>query len=801
MIGVPALAVAVPSPFHAPGWYIAAGLLALAAVFHEWIRRSLLAVISAASAWMQDRLAGSVLISSYAIGRYRAAVLKNYGKLPLAFLNDHIIDIHEIYIPVRVAPFLQRAGSLNAIDLIQGNPHIVVTGAPGAGKSMLLRYFMLSWAKRERGQTNRIVPVMLELHRCEGSLGSLQDYLAEQLNRDGFARPERFVPRALARGGLRVMLDGLDEVSSGERARVLQMITDFVTAYPDCPAVLMCRESVYDVAHTFMRSVKLGWYSLGELDDQLIYRFLSDWPEIKRLGSAIKLMSALRENPQIMRLARNPLLLTLIAYLYGGAYEGDERRLPHSRVDFYEQATDVLLYDLAGRFNRYEPVVKHDLLIRLALMAQKGTGQTGEIIRIPSADAHREAMGVLQHNYSTTEAGPLITEVVERSGLLQATYHGRYFQFAHITFQEYFSALALGEDPDTLIECYRSDPLRWREPVRLWCGATPLDATPVVRAVHETRSVLALECLADARQIDERLADEIIDHYMRELGQAARSSADSVIAALAAVAADTRPAGRRVFARLVELAHTPDDDARRDAAIMSLAATNAPEAAEVLGSLALAVYPARTALVSMGDIALEALIRQARGNPRLVDDLAAMGTREAVRSLVLLLNEPRLVAVRAAWHVGALLATRDGEKIIRAAARNVRGERLDWVWAPFRAHASDPVASVAGRIAYLLDNGAAESRPHDLPQLDPRLVIPVCWVGAPRGIERDAHETDWQAIRAAGMSPHHRVMLTAIDPSLRDALVARIVQVAGQHEPRTRAVTFGPRPSPYRIAD
>jgi predicted NACHT family NTPase len=259
---------------------------------------------------------------------------------------------------------------------------------------------------------------------------------------------------------LRVMLDGLDEVSSGERARVLQMISDFITAHRDCPAVLTCRDSVYDVAHTYMRSVDLDRYSLGELDDQLIYRFLSDWPDIKRLGSAIKLMSALRDKPQIMRLARNPLLLTLIAYLYGGAYEGDERRLPHSRVDFYEQATDVLLYDLAGRFNRYEPTLKHDLLTRLAFMAQKGTGQTGEIIRIRSADAYREAMGVLQHNYSTAEARPLITEVVERSGLLQATYHGRYFQFAHITFQEYFSALALGEDPDTLIECYRSDPVR-----------------------------------------------------------------------------------------------------------------------------------------------------------------------------------------------------------------------------------------------------------------------------------------------------------------------------------------------------
>jgi hypothetical protein len=805
-ITVGALSVTVSSPLHAPGWYIAAVLLVLAAVFRKWIQQSLLAVMSTVSAWVQDRLAGSLFISSYAIGRYRAAVLKNYGKLPLTFLNDHVINIHEIYIPVRVAPFHRGAAQpLDALDLMQSNPHIVVTGAPGAGKSMLLRYFMLSWARRERGQTNRLVPVMLELHRCEGSVRPLQDFIASQLDRDGFPRPERFVQRALARGGLRVMLDGLDEVSSGERARVLEVISDFIAAYPDCPAVLTCRDSVYDVAHTFMRSVKLDRYSLDELDDQLIYRFLSDWPDIKRLRSAIKLMSTLRDNPQIMRLARNPLLLTLIAYLYGGAYEGDERRLPHSRVEFYAQATDVLLYDLARRFSRYKPVLKHDLLIRLALMAQKGTGQTGEIIRIRAADAYREAMGVLQYNYSTTEAEPLLTEIVERSGLLRATYHGRFFQFAHITFQEYFSALALGENPDALIECYLSDPVRWREPVRLWCGATPLDATPVVRAVYETRSVLALECLADARAIDAPLADEVIDHYMSELGGAASPLEDSVIAALAAVAADTRPTGRRLFARLVELAQTPDDAARRDAAIMVLAATNTSEAAQILGMLALALEPARSALVSMGDIGLEALVKQARSNPQLVDDIAAMATREAARSLVLLLNETDLVAVRAAWHLGALLATRDGEKVLRAAGRDVRGERLDWVWTPFRAHPGDPVALVAGRVAYLLDRGAAKSRPRMLPRLDPRLVIPVCWVSAPRRlsdkIDRDAHQTDWQAIRAAGMSPHHRVMLSAIDPGLRDALVARIVEVAGRPEPKARPVTLSSRSSSYLIED
>ena len=105
-------------------------------------------------------------------------------------------------------------------------------------------------------------------------------------------------------------------------------------------------------------------------------------------------MSALRDKPQIMRLARNPLLLTLIALACMPALtKANERRLPHSRVDFYRASHGRAALRPRGRFNRYEPTLKHDLLTRLAFMAQKGTGQTGEIVRIRSADAYREAIG------------------------------------------------------------------------------------------------------------------------------------------------------------------------------------------------------------------------------------------------------------------------------------------------------------------------------------------------------------------------------------------------------------------------
>lgn len=80
-------------------------------------------------------------------------------------------------------------------------------------------------------------------------------------------------------------------------------------------------------------------------DEDLIRRFLTGWPW--RTGSAVEtartvdqVLGALRDTPQIMALARNPLLLTMIAYPYDFVYAHPDQVLPHTRAEFYRQVID-----------------------------------------------------------------------------------------------------------------------------------------------------------------------------------------------------------------------------------------------------------------------------------------------------------------------------------------------------------------------------------------------------------------------------------------------------------------------------
>lgn len=101
---------------------------------------------------------------------------------------------------------------------------------------MLLRHSMLLWASRRGFRNLRVesVPVLVELHRTNSTPDSVRDLVVGTFNRKGFQDSSRFVDQALADGRIEVLLDGLDEVNTDQRAQVVQMINDFAESYDSC---------------------------------------------------------------------------------------------------------------------------------------------------------------------------------------------------------------------------------------------------------------------------------------------------------------------------------------------------------------------------------------------------------------------------------------------------------------------------------------------------------------------------------------------------------------------------------------
>ena len=95
---------------------------------------------------------------------------------------------------------------------------------------------------------------------------------------------------------------------------------------------------------------------------------------------------------------------------------------------------------------------------------------------------------------------PMLEEIVKRSELLIAVASLSY-AFRHLSLQEYLAATELARKPGELLARYRAHADRWREAVKLWCGASGADCTEVIGELAKGSPddrLLAFECVAEA---------------------------------------------------------------------------------------------------------------------------------------------------------------------------------------------------------------------------------------------------------------------------------------------------------------
>jgi hypothetical protein len=191
------------------------------------------------------------------------------------------------------------------------------------------------------------------------------------------------------------------------------------------------------------------------------------------------------------------------------------------------------------------------VLRRLAMLAQEGRAGSADQRTISESVIIREIKDVLaDFNMDAKHAHPVLDEIVHRSELLLLVDETNLlYQFAHLTLQEYLAATELADDPERLLSLYHADPERWREPVKLWCAAANRDSTKVISSVFSGESserVLALECIAEAKQVDNEVAATIVQYGLQQLAKLEDPLERSILTlALGSVAADPGPGSLR----------------------------------------------------------------------------------------------------------------------------------------------------------------------------------------------------------------------------------------------------------------
>lgn len=736
------------------GWLV--GLLSLTILAYktllkQWIEDILKSIWN----WIYQKFSGTRLLRNFALRQYRASLARSYSQLAMPFLkNRKPLEIEEVYVSLKVAFLINEANAessatgegkreqIDAHRAIANYQRLIIIGRPGSGKSVFLKYLAWSYGSGKLTSIpNRPTVVLLELYRVSKFNLSEEDLvksLVDVFDRNQFPNSRELVLRSLNSGSLMLLLDGLDEINSEVRQNIVLVIKDFLTKYSKCRAVITCRTAIYDDQFSDMTDQIL---EIVEFTDQQMRRFLKAWEREMPKGkkSINQMIATLRERPLILRLARNPLLLTLIAYLY----TEPAFVLPRSRADFFDKSTRILLeqrqYKGDGENkhnNSYEADEKRRVLQHLALYIQDHSDELEDrrsLGKLTVRDRIRRFLPSL--DLSEQETTGILKEIAERSGLFVKIDADERYLFPHQTIQEYFAAEALVDNEAELISRFKENPSAWQEVVKLWCNLAT-DSTSLIRAVYEWSGVLGFACLAEARQVDSEFASEVISIFKQRLDD---SQIDETLTqAFGAVAANDRQRGKEMYDFLTNVIN--DQEAsflRRRFAADALSRTNLPKAAEVLVKHYETLNRwdgGRESIIRMGDLVVDGLAQLAKQEVmESLDDLYAIGTSDAAMALIpLLWEKSHEIMIRSAWYLGSLLSRPEVEEALQGyylEAEQKKSEIWEWVWEPFGNSDSSDLPIIAGRLSYIIQYSYKElslATLKNLPCPDPRITIPLC---------------------------------------------------------------------------
>ena len=430
---------------------------------------------------------------------YRKAILEEHGTIAIAGFKTRLrvpIDLQEMYVPLRAMIDLRSSGEscfadatdaerkLRAMGQADASVDVgqdevaltdafrrakqlhrrglVILGDPGSGKTTHLKR-MLIWCLREGslslGLDANLVPVFLPLRQLEAPETTIDRFIEGQIDTQLGLAPG-FGKRLLARGGLLLLFDGLDEVADPtRRAAVTRWIERVLNAHPDCVPVVTCRFAGYGVQAADHAEVRLGAKFLElhvrPLDPEQRDAFVRNWYRIVETGLAADQSRALLRaqeqadaliaalgtrdfrTTRVAEMISNPLLLANLCLVHR-----DRGILPKGRGRLYDECVDVLLE--RWRENKNLPL--------------NVTAEQGRRALQPAAAWLHEVSG--RTRASAAELSPVIEPALkavrwtggdgtaflrtvrDESGLLTG-WGPDQFGFMHLGFQEYLTACEL----------------------------------------------------------------------------------------------------------------------------------------------------------------------------------------------------------------------------------------------------------------------------------------------------------------------------------------------------------------------
>jgi predicted NACHT family NTPase len=472
--------------------------------------------------------------------------------------RDRTLRLQKVFVPLKIAateaantshkmiqpPKDERNNSnetqiWNFLEAIDKNPafrRMALLGAPGFGKTTLLRYLTQTYATKQQRKVHpkapKLIPILLyfkdkDVHQeiVNNHQLTLAELITQQVQKkhDEYQLlnpPPNWFAEKLRQNQCLVMLDGLDEVGDEtQRQQVSRWVDAQMQAYPDTAFILTSRPSGYQDARLQQDVTVL---EVQPFNLKQMQKFISSWyletevmshagQDDKGVRAEAKqqaddLIKRIKNSKPLADMAVNPLLLTMIATVHrrGSA-------LPGKRVELYKEIFQVLLERRQRAKNIADALTatqKQSVLQVLAfeLMQQK----TLEFNLSDGIDLIKDKLADVAGSGANPEK--FIQQIRDVSALLVETKVGVY-EFAHRTFQEYLAAVQIKELNQENLLIGNINQSWWPETIRLYAAQS--NASNLIRAVLAMPSpsvevmALAYDCLEESLSVNPDVRQEL----------------------------------------------------------------------------------------------------------------------------------------------------------------------------------------------------------------------------------------------------------------------------------------------------
>jgi hypothetical protein len=366
---------------------------------------------------------------------------------PMAFKRYNVKALQEAMIEndhsFRETSYRRVRQSIEVVqgtDLVnrEGSHRLLILGKPGGGKTTFLQYLALEATKGNL----RKLPIVVTLREWReiGDYESLVEFISRQFDICQFPNARPVVDHFLRQVDTLLLFDGLDEIpeEGDRRGRAIEALRDFSRKYSNPQILITCRVAATDYTFRGFKYVELADFD-GHQKRAFIYKWfrkekhLADqfWGEFQR-----------KENENLRELSRVPLLLALLCL----GYE-ETLSFPSRRVDLYEEALEALLkkWDSSRRIRRDEIYQKLSIGRKYQMLAQLAFGYFRDGIYFFEQREIADRIANYLSNLPPAEPdedvdGVAVLKAIEAQHGILVEFAHRVHTFAHLTFQEYYTA-------------------------------------------------------------------------------------------------------------------------------------------------------------------------------------------------------------------------------------------------------------------------------------------------------------------------------------------------------------------------